>query len=532
MASGRWYRGSMTRARLRDAVSIAIAAACIVLGAVSWMNQKPPYTGVSLRLEGQNLVVDAIDPGASEALGLRPGTVILEIDGNEVNGVKRADVIAQGLRGDFSELTITDPKTGAPSPYPLPTLPTPPIGFTYVVGLGLLLGIGYWVRRGQAGEALRPLAIPLAVASATPLILVPSWAPLSIPLLAAAVGLPTLARLVVADGFVERIPARPTRFVAGAVAVLATVGYIVLVVVYYGLAPLGLYLSQVVSPVAVGTAVAITLVPALILVWPYLVTPTTRSPWERMGEPTAMLLAAVTPAIIGFGYLALGLGVSVPLLWLLVVVIAMQTNARVETLRIQRDTVVAATEAERARLAADLHDDALQEMTLLVRRLDDVGDGRAAELARSIADRLREVCGELRLPILDELGAGPALEWLVGRVGETSGSSVQLERADTGRPPADVELAVFRVAQEALANAVTHGAPPISVRYDAAADRAALSITDHGTGLADDAASVAGRSGHYGLLNMRQRAEQIGARIDFRRPPEGGTVIGLEWGLG
>ncbi len=82
-------------------------------------------------------------------------------------------------------------------------------------------------------------------------------------------------------------------------------------------------------------------------------------------------------------------------------------------MRIQRDTVVAATEVERARLAADLHDDALQEMTVLVRRLDEAGDAASATLARSIADRLREVCGELRLPVLDELGAGPALEWLV-----------------------------------------------------------------------------------------------------------------------
>jgi nitrate/nitrite-specific signal transduction histidine kinase len=80
-----------------------------------------------------------------------------------------------------------------------------------------------------------------------------------------------------------------------------------------------------------------------------------------------------------------------------------------------------------------------------------------------------------------------------------------------------------------LANAVTHGAPPIVVRYAAAPDRASLSVTDHGAGMAADAAVVAGRSGHYGLLNMRQRAEQIGAAIDFRRPPDGGTAIGLSW---
>ena len=168
-------------------------------------------------------------------------------------------------------------------------------------------------------------------------------------------------------------------------------------------------------------------------------------------------------------------------------------------------------------------------MTILVRELDDAGDTKAAELARSIAERLREVCGDLRLPVLDELGAGAALEWLIGRVGETSGSQVRLERNDGARPPADVELAVFRVAQEALANAVTHGAPPIVVRYAAASDRASLSITDQGAGIAPDAAAKAARSGHYGLLNMRQRAEQIGAKIEVRRSAEGGTSIGFNW---
>jgi len=222
------------------------------------------------------------------------------------------------------------------------------------------------------------------------------------------------------------------------------------------------------------------------------------------------------------------IGLTAPLIWVLLVVVVLQSRLQVETLRLQRDTVVAATEQERGRLAADLHDDALQEMTVLVRRLDVAGDTRSAELARTIADRLREVCGDLRLPILDELGAGPALEWLVQRIGETSGSPVRLDRSDRARPPADVELAVFRIAQEALANAVSHGAPPISVTYAAAADRAALSITDHGVGMPADAAA-ASRAGHYGLLNMRQRAEQIGARISIRRSSDGGTVIGLVW---
>src|SRR4029079_3063276 len=78
-----------------------------------------------------------------------------------------------------------------------------------------------------------------------------------------------------------------------------------------------------------------------------------------------------------------------------------------------RDLVVAATEAERARLAADIQHDALQELTLLVRRLESSGDTESAELGRTVAARLRAICGDLRLPILDDLGVGPALDWLV-----------------------------------------------------------------------------------------------------------------------
>jgi CheY-like chemotaxis protein/two-component sensor histidine kinase len=192
--------------------------------------------------------------------------------------------------------------------------------------------------------------------------------------------------------------------------------------------------------------------------------------------------------------------------------------------QMQRDLVVAATEAERARLAADIHDDALQELTLLVRRLEATGDEEGAELGRTVAERLRAICGDLRLPILDDLGVGPALDWLVLRIERLAGGEVRLERADGTRPPPDVELAFFRVAQEALANAVKHGQPPIVVRYRATESGASLSVDDAGPGIEPDAGAVAERGGHFGLLNMQQRAEAIGAILDVRRWPGGGDA--------
>jgi signal transduction histidine kinase len=195
----------------------------------------------------------------------------------------------------------------------------------------------------------------------------------------------------------------------------------------------------------------------------------------------------------------------------------------------QRDLVVAATEAERARIAADIHDDALQDLTMLVRRLDAAGDLENAEAAREIAQRLRDICGDLRLPVLDDLGVGPALEWLCGRLGQSAGRITLDRLAEESRLPADVELAAFRVAQESLSNAIRHGAPPIVVRYRSGEGWIELEVDDSGPGLASDAAEKAELTGHLGLLNMAQRAEAIGATLKIGRRPGGGTRVSLVW---
>jgi signal transduction histidine kinase len=441
------------------------------------------------------------------------------------------------LRGHFFELGVDVPVSGLTQLTQLPFMPD--VGFPeqleFLVGLMLLVGGTVWVGRGHAGETLQPLALPIAVASAAPLILAPTWSPVASPTVIAAIPLPVAGLVVLADGFIERIAGPIRRRVAAAVAVAAGIGEVTLLLGVLALASAHQWipgLEVAYYYLSLFLASAVILVPAAILLASRRGAEETAGRMiSRSADRTPLLLAGLTPVVVGstYAYDEIGLGLTIPLIWLLLVVVVLQANARVETLRIQRDTVVAATEVERARLAADLHDDALQEMTVLLRGLDDVGDKSSAALARSIADRLRELCGDLRLPILDELGAGPALEWLVARAGETSGSVVRLERNDGTRPPAEVELAVFRVAQEALANALTHGAPPVLVAYTADADRASLVISDQGPGIPADAAVVARRSGHYGLLNMRQRAEQIGATFDVRRMPDGGTSIGLSW---
>ncbi len=106
---------------------------------------------------------------------------------------------------------------------------------------------------------------------------------------------------------------------------------------------------------------------------------------------------------------------------------------------------------------------------------------------------------------------------------------MRLERADDARHSPDVELAIFRVAQEALANAVKHGKPPIVVRYRSTPGGISLAIDDAGPGITDQAPADAEKAGRFGLLNMAQRAEQIGAILDVKRWPSGGTHVALEW---
>jgi len=192
----------------------------------------------------------------------------------------------------------------------------------------------------------------------------------------------------------------------------------------------------------------------------------------------------------------------------------------------QRDFTIAAVEGERRRLAANIHDGPLQSLLLLGRQLEEQGHGDAAASARAVAIELRDVAGELRLPLLDDLGVGPALDWLADRARRMTGVTVSVEYEGRHRPPPEVELAAFRIAQEAVANAIRHGEPPIVVTYRTTGERVSLSVDDAGRGFPT---TPARGSGSHGLLNMTQRAEQIGARLELLHRPDRGTHVSVEW---
>jgi signal transduction histidine kinase len=399
-----------------------------------------------------------------------------------------------------------------------------------------LLGGMWWLGTGRAGPSLKPLAFTLPAATAVPLfaLSLQLWA---IPaaevasLLIVPVGLTPLA-LDFSDRLEGRARRRTQSLVAGlAIAsVLAGLGFLV-----------GVEFFMATSWAAVFAA-AMVFVPGLAAAGPTFlpsadsVSNSAPAP-ARFVETTELVIAAATPAVALAALIWKFAGpLWLPLaIWLAAVLLARRFTLRplmrlATRATFQRDVVVAATEAERARIAADIHDDALQDLTLLVRRLDSAGDKENAEAARAIAARLRAICGDLRLPILDDLGLGPALEWLTERFESMAGGPVYLERLrDEPRLPAEVELALFRIAQEALANAVKHGAPPMVVRYRGGGTWAEMDVDDSGPGVAPGAAELAEKAGHLGLLNMAQRAETVGAELRVGRRPGGGTRVTVVW---
>ena len=554
---------------LRDRLATAIAGVALALG-IGVLLFGTYETGLRLVVsDGRIYIGEVARFSQAEADGLRQGMVVTSL--NNVQLIR----LPQPIYGEIDESTGEQPVIGVEPAEPtdvgltddqLVSLAESPIQFIEVIesysletgnweagwammgawypgtwqrsgtalallpGLTILLLGSWWVATGRAGESLRDLGIPLAVATAVPLLVQPMHS-VGSPVATAGAGIVSaIGMLPLAGALLERIGDPAERRLVGLGAVVFAIAAAAASVIGV-IGPPGDEGQTILTWALTGL---VPLVPGIVAAGP-----TTRPDPGAPGSTPGRLLQSTELAVVGatplFAVATNGYPYLFPLvLWLGAIALAGRFTVRplarlVTRAQLQRDLVVAATEAERARLAADIHDDALQELTLLVRRLEAAGDDEGAAIGRTVADRLRAICGDLRLPILDDLGVGPALDWLVLRIERLAGGEVRLERADDVRHSPDVELAFFRVAQEALANAVKHGSPPIVVRYQSTASGVSLSIDDSGPGITPDAGAAAEREGHYGLLNMQQRAEAIGAILDVRRWPTGGTHVALEW---
>jgi signal transduction histidine kinase/ligand-binding sensor domain-containing protein len=202
----------------------------------------------------------------------------------------------------------------------------------------------------------------------------------------------------------------------------------------------------------------------------------------------------------------------------------------------------AATLAERARVARELHDSLLQGMSAVAMQLRGLrkrlgagavvpGEALAKDLkalesvvAANLEDTRRFVW-DLREQHAREVPLGPALAALARKIGQGQGVACEVRVEGAERPLAhDVERALERIAQEAVANALKHAeARHIELRLCYEGERVRLSITDDGRGF-DEQAAPGVDAGHFGLLGMRERAARVGALTIASRPGQGTKV--------
>jgi two-component system, NarL family, sensor kinase len=199
---------------------------------------------------------------------------------------------------------------------------------------------------------------------------------------------------------------------------------------------------------------------------------------------------------------------------------------------------VAAQEAERRRLARDIHDGISQRLVSLWYHLDaalthldrdDPGPARTAiEVAGGLVDttleEARAAIGALRPPVLDDLGLAGALAALARGIPGVEGSLDLDER----RLPDHVEIALYRIAQEALQNVQKHaGARRVTLRLAIGAAGVRLAIDDDGVGFSPADVGPPDDTGGFGLASVRERAELIGGTVRLSARPGEGTTLAV-----
>ncbi len=201
--------------------------------------------------------------------------------------------------------------------------------------------------------------------------------------------------------------------------------------------------------------------------------------------------------------------------------------------------VVAAQEAERQRVARELHDETGQALTAIglglrgVTNLLRQDSNRAASnlrqletlVARSL-DELQRLIADLRPSHLDDLGLPAALRWYCNEIQNRAKIQINVEITGEHRElPAEMKTALFRVAQEALTNVVKHArATCASVRLAYDIDAVILEVEDNGVGFDPKIMKSSARPS-WGLLGMDERTSLLGGKLTIRSEPEHGALI-------
>lgn len=213
-----------------------------------------------------------------------------------------------------------------------------------------------------------------------------------------------------------------------------------------------------------------------------------------------------------------------------------------KALRSYAAEVLKAQEEERLRLSRELHDGAVQDLVALTQRLelyrntviqDPVAEEHRFEELQALAQKsvleLRRMSNNLRPSILEDLGLVPALRLLVRdleqqfRAARTSFEVVGKEV----RIPPELELAIFRIAQEALSNIRKHAASAsrVSVALVFDNEEVTLVVEDDGPGFQVVPSALLIQQGHLGLAGMVERARSLEGELEIASTPEGGTTL-------
>jgi two-component system, NarL family, sensor histidine kinase UhpB len=196
-------------------------------------------------------------------------------------------------------------------------------------------------------------------------------------------------------------------------------------------------------------------------------------------------------------------------------------------------TALAAQEAERLRVARELHDEIGQTLTAITLQAERAAEGepasapaelqRLADAVRDSLDEVRRIARELRPEALDDLGLTNALMALCSRVDAQDGPRITRDLGAALPPLApDVELVIYRVAQESLTNTLRHAdASNATVSLGVEEDAVVLSVSDDGKGIAELPTDT------VGLAGMRERALLVDGQLTIQSAPGQGTEVRL-----
>jgi signal transduction histidine kinase len=216
-----------------------------------------------------------------------------------------------------------------------------------------------------------------------------------------------------------------------------------------------------------------------------------------------------------------------------------ELQGAMEQLRILSRRLLEIQEAERRYIALELHDEIGQALTALRIGLKRTEGSRTLESAlallhentpavEELINKVRNLSIELRPSILDDFGLPAALEWHVNRLSAKAGFKTVFHTDFTEeRFPPILELTCFRIAQEALTNAVRHSnAKIVYVDLEKINGNLHLTVRDDGKGFNTGETLIrALKGGSFGLLGMQERASLAGGHLDLTSEPGKGAVI-------